>query len=357
MKLAGVISVLVLITAGCSTTRRYAAYPKQQSRYWHAVHLINYNSNESLVKLGRKLPVLARMGINTIILEVDYHFAFKSHPELSQGPDPITRHGARRFAALCRRNGIRIIPEFECLGHQSWADKTFPLLSKYPQLGITPGLYPGNDEIYCREWNPLDPRVNKMVFQLMDELIDAFNAPAFHVGMDEIFLLGADTSPSTRGKNRAALFAKTVNEIHHHLVDQDGVEMLMWGDRLIDGQKYDYGEWESSLNGTFGAIDRIPKDIIICDWHYEKRDNGYPSINLFLKKGFRVLSSTWRNVTATDEFISYSMKQDNPRFLGNIFTFWSHPKNLTKYPSLVQGLKLMKKIEQRSDSVKIAAGN
>jgi hypothetical protein len=51
----------------------------------------------------------------------------------------------------------------------------------------------------------------------------------------------------------------------------------MWGDRLIDGKKYDFGEWEASTNGTAAAIDLIPKDIIVCPWHYELRDN-YPSI-------------------------------------------------------------------------------
>lgn len=333
--------------------RREAAFPSQKSRYWHAVHLINYNSDKDLKKLEKKLPAMARMGINVIILEVDYHFAFQSHPELSQGPDPITKTGARKFAAMCRENDINVIPEFECVGHQSWAGETFPLLAKYPQLDITTNEYPGNDEIYCREWNPDNPEVNKIAFALMDELIDAFNANAIHVGMDEIFLLGADTSPNTHGKNPARLLARAINDIHHHLVAEKGVTMLMWGDRLIDGAKYNYGEWEASLNGTYGAINLIPKDIIICDWHYEKRNDGYPSIDLFLKKGFRVLSSTWRNPAATDDFITYSMDQDNPRMLGNIFTFWSRPRKLLKFPSLVEGLKLMREKEQQADSLNI----
>ena len=27
--------------------------------------------------------------------------------------------------------------------------------------------------------------------------------------------------------------------------------------------------WEASQNETFGEIDKIPKDVVICDWHYE----------------------------------------------------------------------------------------
>ena len=51
----------------------------------------------------------------------------------------------------------------------------------------------------------------------MDEIIDAFRVDAFHVGMDEVFLLGSDFSPSTKGKDPGELFAKAVNDIHNHL--------------------------------------------------------------------------------------------------------------------------------------------
>ena len=74
--------------------------------------------------------------------------------------------------------------------------------------------------------------------------------------------------------------------------------MLMWGDRLIDANVMKYGKWEASENGTAPAIDLIPKDIIICDWHYEQRTD-YPSVRYFQEKGFRVWPAGWNNVEAT----------------------------------------------------------
>jgi hypothetical protein len=74
--------------------------------------------------------------------------------------------------------------EFSCLGHQSWQENTGPLLTKYPELDLTPGAFPENEGIYCRAWDLLNPKVNEIVFALMDELIDAFQPDAFHVGMD-----------------------------------------------------------------------------------------------------------------------------------------------------------------------------
>src|SRR6185369_14813838 len=253
------------------------------AKQWRSVHLLDYNTDVELDALGQNLEALAKQGINVIVLEVDYNFNFKSHPELRRGTNPITRDGARRFAALCRKFKIRLIPEFQSVGHKSWKSETFSLLTVYPKFDLTPGAFPNNEGIYCREWDVLNPVVWRVVFELMDEIIDAFNADALHVGMDEVFLLGSEQSPSTKGKDPAMLFAKAVNELHTHLVRKRRVEMLMWGDRLIDGNKLDLGEWEASKNGTAAAVDMIPKDIIICPWHYEAREN-YPSIPMFIEK-------------------------------------------------------------------------
>jgi glycosyl hydrolase family 20 len=323
---------------------------ERQSKPWRALHLLDYKSDADLDSLGANLETLSKRGINLIVLEIDYNFAFKSHPELRFGSDPITRAGARRFAALCKKFNIRLVPEFQSLGHQSWKAQTFPLLTVYPKFDLTPGAFPNNEGIYCREWDLLNPDVWKIVFKLLDEIVDAFRADALHVGMDEVFLLGSEQSPSTKGKDPALLFAKAVNELYAHIVKKRGLEMLMWGDRLIDGKKYGMGEWEASMNGTAPAVDMIPKDIIICPWHYEPRD-AYPSLPMFLEKGFRVLPAGWKNVEATKALIEYGKVQGSPRLLGHMFTTWGVKKDaLLDFPPLLEGLKLLVPNPERSIS-------
>ena len=213
------------------------------------------------------------MGFNVLILEVDYGFEFKSRPELQC--HGITKEQARKLSEVCRQNGIRLIPLFNCLGHQSWAKNTAALLKKHPEFDETPHIPADNKGIYCREWCPSHPDVNPVVFALLDELLDAFEADALHVGMDEVFLIGNEKCPRCKGKDVGELFAGVVNALHQHLVKEKGVEMLMWGDRLLDAGKFSYGTWEASKTGSHRAIERIPKDIIICDWHYERRAD-YP---------------------------------------------------------------------------------
>jgi hypothetical protein len=118
--------------------------------------------------------------------------------------------------------------------------------------------------------------------------------------------------------------------------------MLMWADRFIDGAKYKMGKWEASENGTYPAIDMVPKDIIMCPWHYTLRDS-YPSIPVFLEKGFRVLPTSWNKPDAAQKLISYSMGLKNRNMLGHIFTTWGEGSgNVTEWPPLVQGIGLLK---------------
>jgi hypothetical protein len=336
----------MLLVLGTLTAARHAVAsdqlpPPKKTDQWRGLHLTVFKTDDDLKVLDSQIPKLAQMGVNVLILEINYNFRFQSHPELRQGKDTITKEGAGQLAATCRKHHIRLIPQFQCLGHQSWKSSTFPLLTVYPKLDLTPGAFPENKDIYCREWDPLNPEVNKIVFPLMDEILEAFQADALHVGMDEVFLLGSEKSPSTKGQDPAKVFAKAVNDFYQHLVKERRVEMLMWADRLFDAQKYNWGKWEASKVGTAAALDLIPKDIILCPWHYELKET-YPSIPLFLDKGFRVLPASWRKLDASKALIEYSQKFDSPKMLGHLFTTWGGRKDtVTEYQPLVQGLKLV----------------
>lgn len=338
--------ILVLAVAPPPAAAQVDPKPVKKETALRALHLLNYGADKNLETLGRRVPKLADMGLNLIILEVDYGFRFQAYPKLRKGAAPITPEGAGTLAAVCKKNGIRLIPQFQCLGHQSWKADTGPLLTVYPEFDLTPGAFPQNKGIYCREWDPLNPKVNEIVFKLLDEILDAFKADALHVGMDEIFLLGSEQSPSTKGQDPAKLFAKAVKDLHQHVVKERKVEMLMWGDRLFDAEKYDWGEWEAAKNGTAPAVDMIPKDIIICPWHYERKD-AYPSVPMFIEKGFRVLPASWRKLDASKALIGYCQKVQSPKMLGHLFTTWGGKKDaLTEYPPMVEGLKLLKSSEK-----------
>ncbi|UCF39146.1 MAG: family 20 glycosylhydrolase [Acidobacteriota bacterium] len=272
---------------------------------------------------------LRSSGVNTLILELNYSYRYESHPELAS-ENALSQKQLQDIVAACRDSGINFIPMINLMGHQSWAETTFALLSKYPEFDETPGKYPNNKDIYCRSYCPQHPGLHKILFALIDELISVTDATDFHAGMDEVFLIGEDDCPRCRGQNRAQLLADEIKRIHAHLAEKK-VRMWLWGDRLIDGETTGIGEWEASTNDTFAAIDMIPTDIVICDWHYEYSP---PTAGMFALKGFPVVMSPWRksdvalaHLEQMKHLRSASNKTLADRALGLVHTTWTSPEN------------------------------
>lgn len=314
---------------------------------WLGLHVLTESQAAAETLVG-EIPALAARGVNLLIVEIDYNYEFASHPEL-RGEDPVSARTVKEIVRLCREHGLRLVPEFQSLGHQSWAGKIFPLLTRHPDFDETPGRFPGNEGIYCRSWCPLHPGVNPIIFDLFDEIIEAFEADALHVGLDEVFLIGSEFCPRCRGRNPAELFARAVNDLYDHLVQKRGREMMIWGDRLLDGVATGYGEWEASTNGTHPAVDWIPKDIIICDWHYEVMPGAaYPSVPFFLEKGFRVLPTSFKNVRTVEALIDDSLKYKNERMLGHLCTIWRAPEagKTRDYPPLAAAAARLRAAER-----------
>jgi hypothetical protein len=333
---------LIALASGCRTPSAVSAGVET----WRGVHVLVGNDQE-LTTLESQLPKLAAVGANVVVVRVGYNFDFQSHPEL-RAADFVTKARAREFAGTARKLGIQVIPEFNCLGHQSWSSNTAPLLTRYPQFDETPGQFPGNKGIYCRSWCPQSPGLNEIIFALIDEEADAFQARAFHVGMDEVFLIGDEHCPRCHDKDPAELFARTVNDLHEHIVGKRKMEMLMWGDRLLEAQAMGYGKWDASANGTARAVDLIPKDIVVCDWHYRPYAT-FPSVPFLLGKGFRVWPSGFQPLEATKKFSAFSraQRQQNPRVVGYLATVWgrSGTEDLTTWPPVTEILTEWKQIE------------
>jgi hypothetical protein len=232
---------------------------------------------------------MPKEGVNTLVLEVNYRFAYTKHPEVSD-PNPLSRQDVSSIVAAAREAGVKLIPLINLLGHQSWAKTTNGLLRSHPEFDETPGKYPNNEGIYCRSYCPLHPQVHGVVFDLIDELMEAFGADTFHGGMDEVFILADENCPRCRGRLPADLFANEVIAVRDHLA-KSRRKLWIWGDRLLDGAASGAGKWEASFNGTWTAIDRIPRDVLICDWHYE---TAVPGAAFFAMQGFDVVSSPWR---------------------------------------------------------------
>jgi hypothetical protein len=146
--------------------------------------------------------------------------------------------------------------------------------------------------------------------------------------MDEVFFLGMDER--CKGRDHAELFAAEVTTLRNHLA-VSGKKLWIWGDRLIDGRTTGIGLWEASYNNTHRAIDMIPKDVVINDWHYERPD---PTAAYFALKGFPVITCPWRFPDVTKkqlrmmlEFKEGATGEVKDNYQGMLHTVWTSAEN------------------------------
>ncbi len=267
---------------------------------------------------------LAPRGVNVLILRINYDLEWRSHPELNDPWWMLHQTDARKIVQACRRNHIKLVPLINCLGHQSWQQWKGALLKEYPQFEEDPMGRDTLPDFYCRSYCP-NSGVHEVLFDLLDEAVDVFESKDLHVGMDEVFIIGSDSC-----KNGCAdvphykLFADEARRLHDHLASR-GVRMWMWGDRLIDGRATGLGKWEASLNDTWQYRDSLPRDILICDWHYT-RETTTPE--MFAAEGFDVVSCSWRTpYIAKKQLLKMQHARTNedpysPHMKGVIHTVW-----------------------------------
>jgi hypothetical protein len=325
-RLIGYVIPLILTAGGLAADPLDAVLPVRGL----CIAAPNPSQVDAFVKFIRE--ELAPRFVNTLIVRVDYNYQYTSRPELASrtglSPDAV-----KQLVEVCRAHQIRLIPQINLLGHQSWQRTTGALLRTYPEFDETPWVkppekytWPNPDRLYCRSYCTLHPKVHEVVLPLVDEICTIFETDAFHAGMDEVFYIGESQCPRCGGKDKAELFAGEVKRIRDHLHARNR-QLWIWGDRLLDGRATGLGEWEASINDTHRAVDLIPKDVVVCDWHYERAD---PTAVFFAMKGIPVVTCPWTNPEAAlqqlrdmTRFRAQSTPAMKSRFQGMVQTVWS----------------------------------
>ncbi len=250
---------------------------------------------------------LAPMGFNTLVLEARY--AFRCFPEYATGT--VTCDDLRRIARACHARGIRVVPLLPCLSHQSVRyAKPYPLFVAHPELLETPDVHVDAEwpDFMLHSWCASNEDVWQYILPMIDDMAEACEADAFHCGMDELFEVAE--CPRCKGQDPALLYARTVRRLYDHLKEK-GLDMMIWGDRLLNAKELGYSMWEADRFGTYPAFDMeelVPRDIIINDWHYDQHSHGYPSIEQFMKAGFFVVPSFFHIAANAQHFWLHALE-------------------------------------------------
>ena len=226
----------------------------------------------------------SRFKVNMVMLYLEYRYAFASHRAIGQ-PRVLTAEQAAELDAYARRRFVELIPQVNCLGHFEGILNTEAHKHRVEDFGI-----------YGSQLCPSQPGLARFLEELYSDVTAPFSTKFLHAGGDESWELGV----CPRCRRRAARIGKRGLYLQHMLMMHAiarrlGKRLMLWGDMILEHR---------SLAG------KLPKDIVIFDWHYTGRSPD--TLAFFLKKGFDVFvcpatnvfwsnyvkaTHAWRNVT------------------------------------------------------------
>jgi len=223
-----------------------------------------------------------------------------------------TREEFVTWVTYAKSRGLKVIPELKLLTHQ---EKTFG--SNYPALMFNKVTY-----------DPRKQGVYDLIFPVMQELINITGCGRFLIGHDEAAGFNAATAQKWLNYGQviipAELYLQDTLKLYNFLKARN-VRTMMWGDMLISPTEFPTMRAQN-LHGVkpgYGKAmrDKLPKDIIIGDWHYDDIQKDFPSTAAFAKEGFTVMGAVWDNPITIKNFSAYA---DTHGARGMISTTWSY---------------------------------
>lgn len=213
---------------------------------------------------------LSELKINTLMLYLEARYAFARHRFWPEGS--LTPPEARDLVRYGYDLGVEVIPQVNCFGHMENL-----LVGDYARLRENP------ENAY--NIDPTNPDTLPFLADLFDEMIETFPTSFYHAGFDEVWSLG--NNPRTRALleriGYAEFYARHIRDVHDLLAAR-GKRMMMWGDMVLQHPE---------------VADRLPKDIVVFDWHYEEAPLEHRTPAFFIERGFETvvcpIVGTWHD--------------------------------------------------------------
>lgn len=202
-------------------------------------------------------------GYNAVGFYLEHRFAYKSAP-WAAGTGALKPEVVARLSKEFRPKGLRIIPFLNTLGHMEgfirsvggeWLEET------------------GDSEFLGSQMCPSKPKCIEFARGLVTDAMEAFDDEWVHLGGDETGQLGQCPVCFERsGKiGKAAIYGEYFGPLCNWVLSK-GRRPCLWGDMLIH-----YPE----------AMNYLPKETVIFDWHYDKSPSE--STKMFRENGFDVV--------------------------------------------------------------------
>lgn len=205
------------------------------------------------------------------------------HTDNGEG-DILTQDEVRTLINYCRERGLEVYPEVPSLSHTDYICMAHPEVAERD-----------NDD-YADTYCPSNPDSYKLMFDVLDEVIEVFRPKLINIGHDEYYSMCI--CDRCRGKKAEELFAADVTKIHDYLSER-GIKTAMWCDKLlpvvtVNGKFYGGSGCDRITSRgdhwyyppTFKCQCMLPRDILMINWYHSFgteydfmiHKHGYPMI-------------------------------------------------------------------------------
>jgi hypothetical protein len=238
---------------------RYDSHPEIAAG-WRRTVAEWYAHGETMDKIGEGIP-----------LGTANRFAASLHVGVGGGSF-VEKDDVRRLAATAERYGLEIVPEVQSLSHSYYIAVPHPEVAEDPDMEWPDSYCPSLADSY------------RILFDVMDEVIDVLKPHRVHIGHDE-WRAGA-FCPRCRGKDTGELYAQDVLKIQKHLAEK-GLETWMWGDHFVDGHNRFGKRWSEGgvvryeRPDTTSAREILAKagaPLKIFNWSGEEGDSTFKAL-------------------------------------------------------------------------------
>jgi len=221
--------------------------------------------------------------LNQLHLYLENRFAFSSCPEVV-GVGAVTVAQARALRDYASLFGITVVPQIETMGHMA---------------GFLHGPYAEMREHADHAANicPSHPRARPFLAGMIADVAEAFRPPFIHVGYDESH---SGTCARCREKGTPqAILGEHLRWLHREVTGH-GARTMIYGDKFLPRDELPLlcGAHGGTGREAREAIRRVPRDVIVTNWHYVSPHAG--SVRWLRREGFREIYCT----TASNLFIS-----------------------------------------------------
>ena len=138
------------------------------------------------------------------------------------------------------------------------------------------------EDPYHDTFCPSNPASYDLLFDILDEVIEVFSPEIINIGHDEYYSINICDRCRKRIMSNEDILAEDINKIYSYL-DSRGVKTMLWCDKLMNVESdqghggalsYVYAQWDPSkdllgiIRPTWGARNKIPKDVICLNWYH-----------------------------------------------------------------------------------------